>query len=130
MSRLKVLRSLEVAAWTTEFGLPDARDTVLMEVFSTITSSVFSDLIFVLWHDQFTRLLSDDTLFLTLRTMTEVRPFKLAFLLQVPHLPSREGRRKFEATLESVITEGLLDFLDSPPTICVVQPCPLVRPFP
>ena len=54
--------------------------------------------------------------------MNGVRPFKLAFLLQVLHLPSREGRRKFEATLESVTTEGLFDFLDSPPTICVVQP--------
>lgn len=130
MSRLRVLRSLEVGVWTTESGLTDARDTITMEVFSTITSPVFSELIFVVWHDQFTRLLSDPTLFETLRTMNEVRPFELVFLLQLPHPLSRDGRRRFELSLETIIAKGLLDFLDSPPVIRIVQPYPLVLPYP
>jgi len=130
LSRLKALRSLEIGVWVSEFGPTDSRHTITTEVFSTITSPVFSELIFVVWYSQFPHLLLDATLFETLRTMNLVRPFKLAFLVQVPHSSSTEGRRKFEAALATVIARGLLDFLESPPTIRIVQPYPLVKPYP
>ena len=101
-----------------------------MEVFSTITSPVFSELIFVVWHDQFAHLLSDPIFFDTLSAMNEVRPFKLDFLVQLPHPPSKGDRRGFEQALATVAAKGLLDFLDSPPTIRVAQPYPLVLPCP
>lgn len=101
-----------------------------MEVFSTITSPVFSELIFVVWHDRFSNLLSDAALFETLLTMNEVRPFKLVFLLQLPRPPSREERRGFEQVLATVAAKGHFDFLDSLPTIRLVQPHPLVQPYP
>lgn len=130
LSQLKVLQSLEVAAWTTDSGLTAARDTILTEVFSTITSPGFSELIFVQWYDQFHRLLSDKTFFRTLRTLYQVRPFELVFMPQFPASPSMIRRQEFERVLASVTTEGLLDFLDSPPVLCLVQPYPLVQPFP
>jgi hypothetical protein len=101
-----------------------------MEVFSTITSPVFSELIFVIWHDQLVHLLSDAMLFETLRAMNEVRPLNLFFLIQIPHPPSREGQRRVELALEAVTAKGLLNFFDSPPSIRVVQPHPLVYPCP
>lgn len=91
---------------------------------------MFSELIFVVWHKDFSRFLLDVALFGTLRMMNEARPFKLVFLVQVPHPPSFEERRKHEASLESLNSRNLLDFLDSPPTIRVVQPYPLVNPYP
>ena len=100
-----------------------------MEVFSTIASPVFSELIFVVWHDQSARLLSDTTFFETLRAMKEVRDFNLVFLLQIPNPPTREGRR-FELALAEVNAKGLLDFLDSPPTVRVIEPHPLLQPYP
>ena len=122
LSRLKVLRSLEVASWTTELGLTSARNAILMQVFSTITSPVFSELVIVIWCDQFARALSDVTFFDTLRTMNEVRSFKLVFLLQTwsQYVFPWEKRRMFEEAIKSA-TEGPLDFLDRPPTLRLVQ---------
>ena len=101
-----------------------------MEVFSTITSPVFSQLTFVVWYDQFVQLLSDAVLFETLYTMHKVQPFKLDFLVQLPHPPSREGRQGFELALGELTEGGGFDFLDSPPTVRLVQPYPLVHPYP
>jgi hypothetical protein len=90
-----------------------------MGVFSTITSPVFSEVVIVLWFGQPARVFFDDTLFETLRTMSELRPFNLVFLL---HEWSQFGcywgeRRIFERDLESMTEEGLFDFLYSPPTV-------------
>jgi len=46
-----------------------------------------------------------------------VRPFKLVFLLEVPRTSRVEARRELVGALDWVVAEGLLDFLESPPTI-------------
>jgi len=95
---------------------PDHRHAIVMEVFSTITSPVFSELAIVLAGSDMVYSCWKE-MFKTLRTMNEVRPFKLAFLLEVPDSSQGEARRKLARALDSVIAEGLLNFLDSPPTI-------------
>lgn len=121
LSRLKALRSLEVGGWITSPGVPGGRHPIVMKVFSTITSPVFSELVLVIWYDQFTSLPLDVTFFETLRMMNEVRSFRLVFLLQVHSPPARDGRLRLERTVESLTEKGLLDFLTSPATVRVVQ---------
>jgi len=87
-----------------------------MEVFSTITSPVFSELVIVLAGSDMVYFRWKD-MFKTLCTMNEVRPFKLVFLLEVPDFSQEEARQKSARALDSVTVEGVLDFLDSPPTI-------------
>ena len=92
-----------------------------MEVFSTITSPVFLELVVALplfdtcspWA-----LLS----FEALHTMNEVRPFKLVFLLEV--LDFLETKQELAEVLDSANAKGLLDFLDSPPTVRRAQSAP------
>ena len=55
----------------------------VLQIFSTVTSSAFSEFVMVLWSGQFACLLSDVTLFETLRLMTKVRSFKLVFCFTV-----------------------------------------------
>lgn len=91
-----------------------------MEAFSTITSPVFSELVVTLVEFWISNVPLHDTLFEILRTMNEVRPFKLVFLAQIAYLPQEsweEVRRKLAEDLDSATSKGLLDFLDSPPTI-------------
>jgi len=57
-----------------------------------------------------------EILFETFRAMNEARPFKLVFSLEVPEFSQETGRRLARA-LDSATAEGLLDFLNSPPTI-------------
>jgi len=91
-----------------------------MEVFSTITSPVFSELVIVVKGDEISDIPSDITFFEALRTMKEVRPFKLVFsfdtLAQFTY--DEKDRRRLAGILDLVNAEGLLDFLDSPPVIC------------
>ena len=87
-----------------------------MQVFSTITSHVFSELVIVLEGDS-TRLPKEVTLFEVLRAMNGIRPFKLVFLLELPDCLQEEAGRKLVEALDSVTAKGFLDFLDSPPTI-------------
>ena len=115
LSHLKVLRSLEVGDWTVDFR--PARHTAVMEVFSTITSPVFSELVIIIGAKAVTYLPSDVLLFETLRTMNKIRPFKLVFLLADPDLFWGSVRRKLRRALDCATTGGHLDFLDSPPTI-------------
>jgi len=83
---------------------------------------VFSELVIVLKVIELIYLPSDFALFVTLRTMNEVKPFKLVFLFEVPDWLRGEARCRLAEALDSAITslvtaEGYLDFLDSPPTI-------------
>ena len=55
-------------------------------------------------------------LFNTLRMMNDVRPFKLVFLLEGPS-PSQWEAQQQEGVLKSATAKGLLDFLDSPPSV-------------
>jgi len=87
---------------------------MMMEIFSTITSPAFSELVIALGrHD--TALSCGPTFFETLHMMSVVRPFRLVFLLEVSYF--LEARRELEETLASVTSRGLFDFLGSPPTI-------------
>jgi hypothetical protein len=88
-----------------------------MEVFSTITSPAFFELVILIRAFRLGSVPFYVTLFETLRTMSEVRPFKLVFLLVDPDPFLWEAPRKLEGVLDSVTASGLLDFLDSPPTI-------------
>jgi len=87
-----------------------------MDIFSTIRSRVFSELVVIVRDDSIARLPSDITLFETLHTMNEVRPFKLVFLVRV--LGSAQvAQRKLGEALDQVDEQGFLDFLDFPPTV-------------
>ena len=124
LSRLKVLRSLHLIDWPhipsifDPDPLPQSySDPAVREVFSTITSPLFSELVIVLGRRGAAHLRWAGWWFESMRRMSEVRPFKLAFLLEVPDLHREEAQQEMVETLESVAAEGLLDFLDSPPTI-------------
>jgi len=96
-----------------------------MKVFSTVASPVFSELVIVLGgYNAITQLPREVTLFETLRKMSELRPFKLAFSLVVLDPARVEPLRKFAADLDLVAANGLLSFLDSSPTIRVVRSPP------
>jgi len=90
-------------------------NVVVMEVFSTITSPVFSELVIVLTgHVDFSRW----TVKLpnALRMINKVKPFKLVFSLEAPS-PSQWETQQLEGVLEFVTTGGFFDFLDPPPSI-------------
>jgi len=96
-----------------------------VEVFSTITSPLFSEIVIILGSRDIPGLLSRVVLFETLRAMNRIRPFKLVFSIPVSdffqgemrRIFLGEVRRKLTEALDSVAADGLLDFLDSPPTI-------------
>lgn len=56
-------------------------------------------------------------IFETLRMMNETRPFELVFSLEAPPFSLPEARRTLEDVLEWATANGLLNFLDSPPSI-------------
>jgi len=88
-----------------------------MEVFSTITSPLFSEVVIVLENRDISGLLSHVSFFETLRTMTRVRPFDLVFLLTVLDDLQEEARRRLMEVLDSAVGKRRLNFLGSPPTI-------------
>ena len=90
------------------------RHTFVLGAFSTITSSVFSELVIVIGSSG-ASLPQNVTLFETLRKMHDVRPFKLVFLLE--DWDRWNTRRRLAENLNLVTGNGLVDFLDSPPTI-------------
>ena len=115
LSQLKVLRSLEVVCWAPDFER--TCNIIVMKVFSTITSPVFSEFVILTWGDTAVRLPSAVKFFKTLHAMNNVRPFILSFLLMSPDWCLREQRRELAEALDLVAARGLFDFFDSPPTI-------------
>ena len=101
-------------------SLADHCNTVVAEVFSTITSPVFSELVIVL-TGRVACLRQEVELFNTLRAMNKIRPFELVFSLEAPSFSQLEARRTLEEVLELATANGLLDFLDSPPSIIVAR---------
>ena len=101
LSKLKALKSLQIGDWPVGYGWVGARHRVVMEVFSTITSPVFSELVIVLGGDRMSYLPSEIALFETLRAMNEVRPFKLVFLFEVEDSFQVEARRKLVGALRN-----------------------------
>ena len=92
-----------------------------MDVFSTITSPLFSEVVIVLENRDISGLPMQVTLFETLRAMTRIRSFDLVFLLGVSDFLQEEAGRKLTGALNFVIGKGLLDFLGSAPTIRVKE---------
>jgi len=127
LSRLGALRSLQVVGWVGPNGTQrDPDNAIVMGVFSTITSPVFSELVVVLPHWRIS-LPHKDMFFQTLRKMYEVRPFELVFLFEGPcsvvregHWKSVEARFPLKEAVDDVNSKGFLDFLDSPPVIRTV----------
>lgn len=100
-------------------GRGDNSRNVLVEVFSTITSPSFSELVIILEDrnaSEAYNLPSHVTLFQILRAMHDVRPFNLVFLL-MPYLFKRRYRQVLVEGLSLATAKGFLDFLDSPPAI-------------
>jgi hypothetical protein len=117
LSQLKVLRSLEVGGWDS--NLRRARHTIVMEVFLTITSPVFSELVIVIGVDAVARLPSEVKLFKTLRTMNHVRVFKLVFLVVDPDSSQEKARRDVGGSFRLGGCEGPSRFsrLPHPPSV-------------
>jgi len=97
------------------------RHSTVLRAFPTVTSPVFSELVIILPDDTITYLPKYVTLFERLGKMNQVRPFNLVFSLVLSSSVSEaslvEARRKLRGTLDLVAAKGLLNFLDSPPTI-------------
>ena len=122
LSRLKVLRSLYIKTWC----LGDKRLTTILGLLSTITSPLFSELIIAIARYE-THLPWAAELFRMLGGMKEARHIKLVFSLETSD--PLEARSELAEALYSATVTGLLDFLDSPPTIHVVRFCPYRRDF-
>jgi len=88
---------------------------MVIGVFSTIASPLFSELVIALRHHE-TDLSHGITFLKALQRMNGVRPFKLVFLLEVSDF--QEERRELTKALDSVTARGLLDFLiPRPPSV-------------
>ena len=120
LSHLKVLRSLQVKGLVSNPNVHDQPPVVVMEPFSTIKASLFSELVIIHTGISMDHLPQEVTLFETLRKMNEVRRFKLVFLVEAEN--ARDAQRELGAALDSVAAKGLLGFLDSPPTIRSARP--------
>ena len=72
-------------------------------------------------YNAMTQLPREVTLSDTLRTMNEIKPFKLVFLLEVLDPAQVEPQRRLAEALDPVTVDGLLGFLDSPSTIRVAR---------
>ena len=77
-----------------------------MDVISTVTSPVFSELVFLLEEDTIARLPLDDDLFETIRAMYEVRSFELVFFLVVSNPFRVEARQRLVGALGFVTENG------------------------
>ena len=110
-------------------GLGHYCNTIVMDVFSTITSPAFSELVVVLSGDAMAGLPMEVALLETLRKMNEIRPFELVFLLEVPQRNQEEARQKLAEVLDSVTAKFSFDFLGSPPTTRTAQPSHYARDF-
>ena len=104
----------------------DSHLTAVRELFSIITSPLFSDLVVKLPPHE-TRLPLAFIWFRELRRTSEARRFKSEFSLEVPD--PRQARRELLKSLESVTAEGLFDFPNSRPTVRITRPRSKSDPF-
>lgn len=115
LSRLKALRSLHFKIRAIPSG--SIGQDVLVEVFSTITSPLFSEVTITVEVRDIPSLPVRVALFKTLRAMNHVRPFNLVFSLVALDYLLEEARQKLVGALDLATSNGSLDFLSSPPTI-------------
>ena len=77
---------------------------------------MFSELVIMIGGTNPGYLPLDVTAFRTFRRMHKVRSFKLVFLEEVSN-PFQWEEQMLQRSLDPVIRNGLLDFLDSPPIV-------------
>ena len=92
-----------------------------MNLFSSITSPVFSELAIIL-KSYAVNLPQEAELFETLRKMNEIRPFDLVFLLETSDFHQDGVRQQLAGALDSISADGSLDFLRSSPSVHVARP--------
>ena len=97
------------------------RNTLVMDAFSTITSPVFSELVITLDTNSALRIPLVIVLCEGLRELNQVRPFKLVFSFEGPYSSPEEARHILTRCLRSATALGLLEFLNSPPTIRIAR---------
>lgn len=102
-----------------DFPLTD--HTAVVEVFSTITSPVFSELVIILTGRPSLYLPQEALLFETLRVMNEAVPFESVFLLEVLDPFQEEAHQGLVRAFDIATANGLLTFVKSPPTICIAR---------
>jgi len=91
---------------------------VITEVFSTITSPVFSELAIVITADTLPYVSRDASLFETLRRMNGVKPFKPVFRLEATHHHMEKLRRDLEVALDLATAQVPLDpSIPYPPSV-------------
>jgi len=104
------------------FHVEDHCNTLVREMFSTITSPVFSELVIVLGGDLKDHLPPGILLGEELRELNKIRPFKLVFLFGGHHWGIGDPRGTLASSVASETrTGGYLGFLGSPPTVRISQ---------
>ena len=93
-----------------------------MQVFSTITSPTFSELVLIVTDYTMSRLHNHFTDFEALRKMWEDKPFNLVFLLDVSDIYKEGAPEKLAEALNSATAKDSLSFLNSPPVIRILRP--------
>lgn len=117
LSKNRSLRSLEISLKDIP-QCPDLALIFLMDILSTITSPVFSDLV-IIFEDKAARYvhLLYHTLFSMVRRMYEVRPFRLVFRLEIRGGDHEETARMLKECIDAQVVRGELWFLPCPPVI-------------
>lgn len=117
LSKSSSLRSLEIAVILPSI-LSTAALNFLGDLFSTITSPVFSDLVIVLQSDcvSIYNRRFRQVLFGLLRGMYEVKPFRLIFCLESQKVQDHT-MAEFKREIDAEVVEGGLDFLPCPPVV-------------
>ena len=116
LSCFRSLRSLEVTASSVSQTRADA-PYLLRDIFSTITSPDFSEIILVFQRPDLYR--PYQIPFEVFREMYSKRKFRLVFCLEVLKKYRAAGWEVMRQRLDSEIAQRRLDFLSSPPTLAV-----------
>jgi len=112
LSRLHSLQSIEVTASQTCADAPLLRD-----IFFTITSPVFSEIVLVFRRTELFR--PYHIPFETFREMYSKRKFRLVFCLEVLKKYRNVGLNVMRRRMDLEIARKRLDFLASPPTLAI-----------
>ena len=116
LSCFRSLRSLEVTASSVSQTRADA-PYLLRDIFSTITSPEFSEIILVFQRPDLCR--PYHIPFDVFREMYSKRKFRLVFCLEVLKKYRAAGLEVMRRRMDLEIAQQRLDFLASPPTLAV-----------
>lgn len=114
LSHLRSLRSLEITASSMSKAFQEATHLV-HDIFSTIKSPVFSEIILVFQRPDLCR--PYYVPFDMFRQMHSERKFRLVFCLEVAKRYKDAALQVMLQRMESEVTQRKLDFLESPPTL-------------